>query len=130
MTSTDTSLAQTYILFRSFTPINYDNDTGLTGGFTDNNVLNGVYAVRKVEHTFSGGMFTQSLQAIRDPQISLKGVNLGVGVADTRSLLEQFNIENIIDNPATIVDPVTQQQFDDWWTKDGGSNNNTGGTPA
>ena len=130
VTSTDTSLAQTYILFRSFTPINYDNDTGLTGGFTDNNVLNGVYAVRRVEHTFSGGMFTQSLQAIRDPQISLKGVNLGVGVADTRSLLEQFNIENIIDNPATIVDPVTQQQFDDWWTKDGGSNNNTGGTPA
>ena len=121
VTSNNTAASQTYILFRSFTPQNFDNESGLFPKFTENNVLNGVYAIKRVTHTFSGGTFTQSLEAIRDPQISLKDVNLGVGVADTRSLLQQFNIENIIDNPATVFDELSSLENQDWWTQAGGT---------
>ncbi len=71
------SSSQTYMVFRSFTPKEFDPETGITpAGKKSNNVLNGVYAVRKVTHSFAGGVFTQSLHGIRDPKINLKYVNL------------------------------------------------------
>lgn len=73
----NTSNAQTYVVFRSFTPQEFDPETGLTpAGKKSNNVLNGVYAVRMVTHTFSGGVFTQQLHGNRDPKINLSNVNL------------------------------------------------------
>ena len=110
VTSMDATGNQEYMLFRSFTPKEFNEATGLTEAFDDNNVLNGVYAVRLIEHNFSGGQFTQTLDAIRDPNISLRDVDLGVGVADTRGLLEQFNIENIIDNVPSVFDDITLRQ--------------------
>jgi hypothetical protein len=75
--SANASESQTYMVFRSFTPQEFDPKTGLTpAGKKSNNVLNGVYAVRKVTHSFAGGVFTQTLHGIRDPKINLKYVNL------------------------------------------------------
>lgn len=76
VTTADTSESQTYIIFRSFTPKQFDAETGLTAPGNANNVLNGIYAVRTVTHSFSGGRFTQDLHAIRDPKITLKNVDL------------------------------------------------------
>ena len=65
------------MVFRSFTPLEFDPKTGLTpAGKKSNNVLNGVYAVRMVTHTFAGGVFTQQLHGNRDPNINLSNVNL------------------------------------------------------
>lgn len=115
--SNDTTTNQTYILFRSFTPMGYDDQTGLTPKFTDNNVLNGVYAVRVVTSEFSAGQFTQSLQAIRDPQISLQGVDIGLGVADTRpTLFDALGSDTLIDAP------IFRQERIDATTFPGGAN--------
>lgn len=76
ITTVDTSESQTYMIFRSFTPQQFDAETGLTAPGNANNVLNGIYAVRTVTHSFSGGQFTQDLHAIRDPKITLKNVDL------------------------------------------------------
>lgn len=115
--SNDTTTNQTYMLFRSFTPQGFDDQTGLTPKFTDNNVLNGVYAVRVITSEFSGGQFTQSLQAIRDPQISLTGVEIGVGVADTRpTLFDALGTDTLIDAP------IFRQERIDATTFPGGAN--------
>jgi len=76
-TVADSATAQTYMVFRSFTPQEFDPNTGLTpAGSKSNNVLNGVYAIRQVEHKFSSGQFTQSLHGIRDPKVNLANVDL------------------------------------------------------
>jgi len=76
-TTANASNAQTYMVFRSFTPQQFDPKTGITpAGKKSNNVLNGVYGVRTVTHTFAGGTFTQTLHGIRDPKINVSNVNL------------------------------------------------------
>jgi len=76
-TSAESGNAQTYLVFRSFTPLEFDPDTGLTpAGKDSNNALNGVYSVRTVTHSFSAGQFKQSLHAVRDPKINLQNVDL------------------------------------------------------
>lgn len=73
----DTTSRETLMVFRSFTPQEFDPETGLTpAGRKNTNVINGVYGVRMVTHSFSGGEFTQTLHGNRDPRISIKNVNL------------------------------------------------------
>ncbi len=73
----DTTSRQTLIVFRSYTPQEFDPETGLTpAGRKSTNVINGVYGIRMVTHSFSAGEFKQTLHGNRDPQISLKNVNL------------------------------------------------------
>ena len=129
VTSINSTSNQEYLLFRSFTPKEADEETGLVPGFDGNNVLNGIYAVRMVEHNFAAGEYTQTIDAVRDLEISLDGLDLGLGVADTRSLLEQFNIENIIDNPATVQDPLQQRESGEDYTATPGGVPNTYGLP-
>jgi hypothetical protein len=71
----DAATSQVFILFRCFTPQNFDPESGITPKFTDSNVLNGFYGVRTVQHEFSQGKFTQTLSAIRDPQINVAEVD-------------------------------------------------------
>ena len=76
-TTANASNAQTYMVFRSFTPQQFSATTGITpAGKKVNNVLNGVYAIRMVTHIFTGGVFTQTLHGIRDVRINLANVNL------------------------------------------------------
>lgn len=94
-TTANASNAQTYMVFRSFTPQEFDPATGLTpAGKKSNNVLNGVYGIRTVTHTFSGGAFTQTLHGIRDPKINVSNVNLlaHLGVAEPTS--SEFSTED------------------------------------
>lgn len=75
--SVDSTDSQTYFVFRSFTPQQFDAETGITPKSNkDRNALNGVYGVRTVTHSFSQGMFTQELSAIRDPQLNLQGIDI------------------------------------------------------
>jgi hypothetical protein len=68
---------QTLMVFRSFTPQEFDPETGLTpAGRKNVNVLNGIYAVREVTHSFSGGEFTQTLYGLRQVQINLRNTDL------------------------------------------------------
>jgi hypothetical protein len=68
---------QTLMVFRSFTPLEFDPETGLTpAGRKNVNVLNGIYGVREVTHTFSGGEFTQTLYGIRQVTINLRNTDL------------------------------------------------------
>ena len=73
----ETTSQQTYFVFRNFTPDQFDADTGITPkNNKDRNMLSGVYGVRTVQHSFSGGQFTQELNAIRDPLLNLQGIDL------------------------------------------------------
>ena len=110
VTSMKPALSQQYFLFRNFTPLEADEETGLVTGLGANNAINGVFAARVIEHSFSGGQFTQTIDGWRDTRIAVKDLDLGIGVADTRGLLDQFNIEDIIDNPATIRDDIIPRQ--------------------
>lgn len=86
LTTVDTASDQTLMVFRSFTPKEFDPETGLTpAGKDSNNALNGVYGIRTVTHIFSGGQFTQDLHAIRDVHITLRNVDL---FADERSVID------------------------------------------
>ena len=100
VTTVDTSESQTYIIFRSFTPKQFDAETGLTGPGTANNVLNGIYAVRTVTHSFSAGQFTQELHAIRDVKITLKNVDLRFinanKIREGNAPADNVNIDNLI----------------------------------
>lgn len=78
----DSTDSQTYFVFRSFTPQQFDAETGITPkNNKDRNALNGVYGVRTVTHSFSQGMFTQELHAIRDPQLNLQGIDIDAPLA-------------------------------------------------
>jgi len=82
-TVADSADAQTYIVFRSFTPLEFSATTGITpSAKTSNNALNGVYGVRSVTHEFSGGQFKQTLHANRDPMITLSEVDLDASITD------------------------------------------------
>jgi len=80
--SVDSTDSQTYFVFRSFTPQQFDAETGITPKNNKNrNVISGVYGVRTVTHSFSQGMFTQDLHAIRDPQLNLQGIDIDAPLA-------------------------------------------------
>lgn len=79
----NTAEQQTLIVFRSFTPLEFDPETGLTpAGKKSTNVLNGIYAVKEVTHSFSGGEFTQTLHGIRNVFINLQNVDLFGNITD------------------------------------------------
>jgi len=119
VTSADPTQAQQYFLFRNFTPQEASAESGVTPGFTGNNALNGVYGVRVVEHSFSGGQFTQQIDAVRDTQIAISDLNLGIGVADNRGLFEQWADQDII--PETIIDAPIDAPRKFPWEDQGGS---------
>lgn len=77
VSSANTAEQQTLVVFRSFTPQEFDPETGITpAGRKNVNVLNGIYAVREVTHSFSGGEFTQTLYGIRQVNINLRNTDL------------------------------------------------------
>ena len=113
VTVANTAERETLMVFRSFTPQEFDPETGLTpAGKEASNVLNGVYGVRMVTHSFSGGEFTQRLQGIRDININLRNVDLFAELRDqpedvTEDLVgPRASIESIVDaqGGASIVD--------------------------
>lgn len=71
-----TTAKQTFFLFRTFSPQQFDQETGRTPKFTESNVLNGIYGVKTVRHEFINGMFTQTLEAIRDPNLNIRDISL------------------------------------------------------
>lgn len=114
--------AQTFMVFRSFTPLEFDPETGITpAGKKSNNVLNGVYGVRMVTHSFSGGVFTQTLHGIRDPSINLSNVNLlaHLGVSESENPLN--------DDPADTGEDSTTQRSDIGTTDDAAGGSDAGG---
>lgn len=86
---------EVYFLFRSFTPREADPETGLGQGIDPNHAINGIYSTRVVEHSFSGGQYNMTVDAFRDLQIDLAGVDLGLGVADDRGLWEDWFSQGI-----------------------------------
>ncbi len=110
VTSAEFALQSQYFLFRLLTPLEPEADTGIVTGLGKNNTISGVYIARVIEHSFSGGQFTQTIDAARDIYISLDNVDLGIAVADDRGALEQlFNqgirTETIIDNVDSVKNP-------------------------
>ncbi len=81
----NTSERQTLMVFRSFTPQEFDAETGLTPpGHNSVNSLTGIYAVKEVTHSFSAGEFTQTLHGNRNVTINLRDVNLDGDVSDNQ----------------------------------------------
>lgn len=82
-TSLNSTNAETLIVFRSFTPLEYNPITGITpAGKKTNNAINGLYAVKKVTHSFQAGVFTQTLTANRELHINLANVDLDANLTD------------------------------------------------
>jgi hypothetical protein len=115
------------MVFRSFTPQEFDPETGLTpAGKKSANVLNGIYGVRMVHHEFSGGEFKQRLQGIRDINTNLRNVDLYAELRDTpeSTAAESTNpitdilTSDVAQGAASILDAtitltnVTQQRID------------------
>ena len=97
------------MVFRSFTPLEFDPETGITpAGKKSNNVLNGVYGVPTVTHNFSGGVFTQTLHGIRDASIVLANVNLlahlGVASPTTPGDIGTIGEEAFANQSISLVD--------------------------
>ena len=79
----NTAQEETLMVFRSFTPQEFDPDTGITpAGKKSTNVINGVYGVKMVVHNFNRGEFTQTLKGIRDININLRNVDLFENLQD------------------------------------------------
>ena len=79
--SANTAENQTLIVFRNFTPQEFDPETGITpAGRKSTNVINGVYSIIKVTHQFAGGEFRQMLHGARDTEISLRNVDLNADI--------------------------------------------------
>lgn len=99
----NTTSQQTYFVFRNFTPQQFDAESGITPkNNKDRNMLSGVYGVKTVQHSFSGGQFTQELHAIRDPRLNLQGIDLDnpLGAAS-----DAPDTEAIAAIDTTFVDP-------------------------
>jgi len=105
----ETTSQQTYFVFRNFTPDEFSATTGLTPKNNKNrNMLSGVYGVKTVQHSFSGGQFTQELHAIRDPQLNLQGIDLDNPLAGVSSESSAPDTEAL-----TPEKPFTPVDFDD-----------------
>lgn len=59
--------AQVFMMFSTRTPELPDVDTGLINNRPT--AMNGIYAVRQVDHRFANGQFTQTLFGVREPAI-------------------------------------------------------------
>jgi len=90
VTSADIALNEQLFLFRLFTPLEPEADTGIVKGLGKNNTISGIYMARVIEHNWSGGQYTQTIDAVRNTFISLDDVDLGLGVADDRGVFEQW----------------------------------------
>jgi hypothetical protein len=116
------------MVFRSFTPQEFDAETGLTPpGHNSVNSLTGIYAVKEVTHSFSAGEFTQSLHGIRDVTINLSDVNLDGDVSDNEGgeynlTISEFDFTNLpptalttgsdgslIATPVDVSSPISAQ---------------------
>jgi hypothetical protein len=83
VTVANTAQEETMLVFRSFTPLEFNPDTGITpAGKKTSNALNGVYVVKMVNHKFSRGEFTQTLEAARELHINLRNVDLFENLRD------------------------------------------------
>ena len=123
----NTAEHEVLMVFRSFTPQEFDPETGLTpAGKKSSNVLNGVYGVRMVTHSFSGGEFKQRLQGLRDINTNLRNVDLFANLkdqpedsaaestdaqTDTESSSTAQGAANIVDATITLTN-VTQERID------------------
>jgi hypothetical protein len=127
VSSANTAEGEVLMVFRSFTPQEFDPETGLTpAGKKSANVLNGIYGVRMVHHEFSGGEFKQRLQGIRDINTNLRNVDLYAELRDTpeSTAAESTNpitdilTSDVAQGAASILDAtitltnVTQQRID------------------
>lgn len=65
---------QVFFMFRSFTPQEALDDTGVPPPFSNNTVINGIYAVQVVKNEFSQGLFTQTLSAARELLIDITNI--------------------------------------------------------
>lgn len=65
--STFYATLENYFLFQTQVPREPNSETGLVSGFDNKSIINGVYSVITVEHTFADGQFTQTIQGQRDP---------------------------------------------------------------
>lgn len=127
VSTANTAEGEVLMVFRSFTPQEFDPETGLTpAGKKSSNVLNGVYGVRMVHHSFSGGEFTQRLQGIRDINTNLAEVDLYATLSDqpedsaaeSTNPLTDILSSDVAQGAASILDAtltltnVTQQRID------------------
>lgn len=76
--SVDSRSAQNSIVFSVQTADLPSESTGIVEH--SNSPFSGVYAVRQVDHKFSGGKFTQTLYAVRDPNISVDDISEDLNV--------------------------------------------------
>lgn len=106
----NTSAQQTLMVFRSFSPQEFDSETGLTPPPDASvNALTGVYAVKEVTHSFAGGEFTQTLHGIRDVNINIRDINLGSDVSGNTGgeyglTISEFDFSNLAPTTLTAGD--------------------------
>lgn len=73
-TSNNSTGRQTFFVFTTYIPEQYDANTGLVPAPSPSNIINGIYSVRKAVHKFSKGKFTQTLTAVRDPHLNINSI--------------------------------------------------------
>lgn len=62
------NISPPYVQVNLRTPVDYDETTGLAFPFKEkNSVFSGVYRLTSIDNTFSGGVFQQRLNGIREP---------------------------------------------------------------
>jgi hypothetical protein len=114
ISSVDATGGQVYFLFRLFTPLESTRETGIVEGIGENNAINGVFAARVIEHNFSGGQFTQTIDGWRDTRIAVKDLDLGLGVADDRGLWEDWFSQGAtatsVDEGTALSDAILRRQ--------------------
>jgi hypothetical protein len=72
--SHDSTMMENFILFTLRTPEEADENSGVRKANSHDNSYNGVYGVYKVDHSFSNGLFTQTLYCVRDPLIDVRKI--------------------------------------------------------
>jgi hypothetical protein len=103
-------LGQNSFMFRFKYPT--DVDESGTVVLKDNETVTGIYKVIKVKNSFSNGMFTQTLEAIRLPLIDLFASVLGIDSTDSGEELQPTAIEQDKDLQETLrsVDDVYEEE--------------------
>lgn len=70
----DSTVMENFLLFTLRTPEEANNETGVISQSSPDNTYNGVYGVYKIDHSFSNGLFTQTLYCVRDPLIDVRNI--------------------------------------------------------
>lgn len=73
-TSNNSTGRQTFFVFTTYIPEQYNPNTGLVPAPSSRNIINGIYSVKKAVHKFSKGKFTQTLSAFRDPHLNINSI--------------------------------------------------------